>query len=310
MANYVTVSTFGAYVLQAGDMSHERALENMMEHWTKGLETVLLDEPDMIVLPEACDRYGDHSVEQRREYYGVRGDRMRERFSGVARAHGCYIAYSAARQLADGTWRNSTQVIDRQGRVAGVYDKNYPAPKEMAQGGILPGRDISITECDFGRVGCMICFDLNFTELLGRYAAARPQLLLFSSMYHGGLMQRYWAYRCRSYFACAIPCQPDSIINPLGEVVGWGTNYREYLTRTINLDYCVAHLDFNKQRLAAMKKKYGRKVQIEVPPFLGSVLITSETDELTAADLAREFEVELLDDYFARSTALREEHVS
>jgi len=39
--------------------------------------------------------------------------------------------------------------------------------------------------------------------------------------------------------------------------------------------------------------------------LLGSVLITSETEEFTASEAAREFGIELLDDYWKRALAHR-----
>ena len=70
--------------------------------------------------------------------------------------------------------------------------------------GSLCGKDAPVFECDFGRVAFAICFDLNFDELRLKYVKAKPDLIIFSSMYHGGLMQAYWAYSCRAYFVGAI----------------------------------------------------------------------------------------------------------
>ena len=89
-------------------------------------------------------------------------------------------------------------------------------------------------QCDFGRVVCAICFDLNFDELRLRYVQARPDLILFSSMYHGGLMQNYWAYSCRSHFIGAINGLQCTVISPLGELLAASTNYFHHITTTVN----------------------------------------------------------------------------
>ena len=54
-----------------------------------------------------------------------------------------------------------------------------------------------------------------------------------------------------------------------------------------------------------MKEKYGPKVTITDPGYLGSVLIASEDERMTAADMVREFKIELLDDYLKRSLTHR-----
>lgn len=129
------------------------------------------------------------------------------------------------RELPDGSWRNSTQIIDRSGAIAGVYDKHHVTIDEHEEHGIGYGTDAPAFACDFGRVSCAICFDLNFDEILELTRQNRPDLVVFSSMYHGGLMQRAWAYRCRAYFVAAVePPAPSAVVNPVGEIVAQSTN--------------------------------------------------------------------------------------
>ena len=307
MANYVRISTLSASPASADpDTDTERILDGMIAHWRSRLDQVLPDRPDLIVLPEACDRPYETPVDKLQAYYRVRGDRMRDFFAAIAREHHCYIAYSAVREIArDRTWRNSTQVIDRSGRVAGIYNKNHVVCTEYEDAGILYGKDAPIIQCDFGRVACAICFDLNFDELRLKYVEAKPDLLIFSSMYHGGLMQAYWAYSCRSHFVAAVHNLPSAIISPVGKILAATTNYRDFVTATVNLDCVIAHLDDNAEGFKALKEKYGPKVTVDTPPFLGPMLISSETEECSAREMAAAFEIELIDDYFARSLAHR-----
>ena len=136
------------------------------------LSRVLPEKPDLIVLPEACDRYHNYPLSRRLEYYEVRGDRLLRFFKEKAYENSCYIAYSAVRKLEDGTYRNTTQLIDRKGEIAGLYNKNHPTIGETEDGKILPGKDARVIPCDFGKVACAICFDLNFDPLWEKY---KPQ---------------------------------------------------------------------------------------------------------------------------------------
>jgi hypothetical protein len=65
------------------------------------------------------------------------------------------------------------------------------------------------------------------------------------------------------------------------------------------------HLDYNWERLRRVKAKYGPKVKITDPGCLGCVLIASEHETISVDDMIKEFEIELLDDYFVRSLAHR-----
>jgi hypothetical protein len=102
----------------------------------------------------------------------------------------------------------------------------------------------------------------------------------------------------------AVAGLPSQVVSPLGHQIASTTNYRNYLVATVNLDSRIAHIDFNEEKFSAMKRKYGRQVTVFDPGFLGSVLITSESNDRTANDLLREFAIELLDDYLDRSSRL------
>ncbi|GAA3399536.1 carbon-nitrogen hydrolase family protein [Paenibacillus hodogayensis] len=305
MARYVKISCLSAPQLRVDPQTDlEETVERMIRYWETQLEQVLPDQPDLIVLPECCDRpeSSGYPLERRTAYYRHRGDRIRDYFAGVAASHSCYIAYSAIRELPDGSFRNSTQLLDRQGNVAGVYNKNHLVESERTKADMLYGKDASVFQTDFGTVACAICFDLNFDRLREQYVRQRPDLILFSSAYHGGLMQQYWAYSCRAHFAGSVYTHaPSSILSPVGEIIATSTNYYHYVTSTVNLDCAVIHIDYNGAHFRRMKNKYGDKIRIHDPGLLGSVLLSSETDEFTVNELIREFGLEQLDDYWQRA---------
>lgn len=306
MANRVTISTFSAPPpALPQNTPPDKTLAEMTKFWQAQIDKVLPDRPDLIVLPEVCDQPAGWTPELCRQYYDARGDRLQEFFAGVAKKNSCYITCSAVRAMPDGTGRNSIVLLDRSGNVAGVYHKNHVTIGENEDHHLLYGKDAPIMECDFGRVACAICFDLNFDELRLKYVAAKPDLVIFSSMYHGGLMQAYWAYSCRAHFVASVYDKPSAILAPTGETLATTTNYFAYVTATVNLDCGLFHLDGHWEKLDAIKAKYRRKVTVHDPGFLAPVLVTSETDELTVDDLIREFEMEPLGDYFARALAHR-----
>lgn len=304
---YVTIATIGSGpATVAADTEPQKVVDKMIAHWRSKFARVLPDRPDLIVVPEVCDRPGGLSREKLREYYKVRKDQVQNFFAETARQNNCYMVYSAHREMPDGTRRNSSVLIDRNGDVAGIYNKNHPTIGEIEKG-ILCGRDAPVIECDFGRVAMAICFDLNFDELRLKYVKAKPDLIIFSSMYHGGLMQAYWAYSCRCHFVGAIAgrATPSEIRNPLGRVVASNTNYFDFAVATVNLDCALVHLDYNWEPLRKLKAKYGPKVKITDPGCLGAVLVASEHETVGVDEMIEEFQIELLDDYFARALAHR-----
>ena len=302
-ANYVTVATVGNR-LPAMDKSKgmQNVVHRVMDFWDRELDQVFPGQPDLIVLPEVCDRPGGLNNDEMSEYYSVRKDQILDFFKAKAAENSCYIAYGTIRVDENGSRRNSVIVIDREGDIAGIYDKNFPTIGEI-ESGIVPGNSSPLIKCDFGTVGCAICFDLNFTELCDEYALKKPDILIFSSMYHGGLMQEYWAYQCRSFFVGSLAPRstPSEIRDPLGQVLASSTNYFDYAVTTINIDAKLVHLDYNRGRLRNMKEKYGSMVTVFDPGKIGAVLITSEHPDISIDEMIDEFDIELLDDYLTRS---------
>lgn len=306
-ANYVTVATIGSS-LTSVDKSQggQKLVEQVISYWEKQLSQVLPNKPDLIVLPEGSDQPGGLTMEEKLAYLRVRKNQILDFFASIARNNNCYIVYGTNRLLEDGTRRNSSVIIDRKGEIAGIYDKNFPMVGEI-DSGVVPGNETPVFQCDFGTVACAICFDLNFVELRDAYAQKRPDIILFSSMYHGGQMQANWAYTCRSFFVGAIGDGelPSEIRNPQGEIIATSTNYFNFAITTINLDTEIAHLDYNWSKIRSLRSKYGNSVVVSEPGHLGSVLITSQHEKISALDMVKEFDIELLDDYFKRSREYR-----
>lgn len=302
MANYVKISTIGTPFKHLDEeILNEAAVKEMLKYLQSEVDKVLPDKPDLIVLPEACDRPCNYNIERYREYYKARGDKVLEFFGKIAGNNNCNIVYNTVRHEPDGSPRNSTRIIGRDGKVVGTYNKNHPVIVELEEG-VQSGSKASLIECDFGRVACVVCFDLIFDELRLKYVKQKPDLVVFTSMFHGGLMQNYWAYSCRSWFVgSVISDKPSTIISPVGEVIASSTDYFGFATTTINLDYAVVFLDYNQDQIVEIKKKYGSRVKVSDPGHLGAVLITSESDEFTMGQIVKEFGLELIDDYIARS---------
>jgi hypothetical protein len=299
-ANYITVATIGTSPSLDKKQDPQNLVNQVITFWKQELQQVLPDKPDLIVLPEFCDL-----SDAGNEYLLVRKNQVLDYFASVAKSNHCYLAFGMKREDKNGVWRNSCVILDRDGGIAGIYDKNFPTIEEM-ESGIKAGNTAPVIQCDFGRVAVAICFDLNFDELREHYASEKPDLIIFSSMYHGGLAQGIWAYTCRSYFVGSVyRATPSEIRNPMGEIVATNTNYYDFAVARINLDCKLVHLDYNRSKLTALKEKYGSSVTITDPGKLASVLVASEDKEVTADQMIKEFNIELLDDYLNRARDFR-----
>ena len=313
MAKFVKVATFMFNPVLLKDKPQDMDVVDYEIAWIEeNINKVLIDKPDLIVLPEVCDRPGDIKAEDTTAYYAYRGEKVVNRMQQIAKQNNCYIALGAVRTADDGFNRNSLTMIDRQGNVMGHYDKNHLVlPSENVKSNCICGREGTIFECDFGRVGAVICFDLNFEEIRAKYKKLKPDLMLFSSNFGGGLMKNFFAFETRSYFvsACGYEC-PAEIINPLGETLKKTANHYNYLVEKLNLDFAVVHLDNHRAKMRRAKEKYGELLKIDDIGFIGVSLLTYFGTDTTAKDILKEFDIIDVDEYLDLNRRLREDYIS
>lgn len=281
------------------DASPDETDAGVIAHMESMLEAVQARKPDLIVLPEMCDLPEGWGMETYVRYASARTITVLEYVREKARKLKAWIAYSTVRQLKDGTNRNSCILIDRQGNTAFIYDKMYPTLGEL-EAGILPGDDVKVLECELGRVGVAICFDLNYTGLAAEYQKKKADLLLFPSLFHGGLLQQMWAFGARAYLVGACGGCGASVVSPAGEVLEKSTGYFKELVYTVNLDYALVHLDFNWEKLRSLTCRYADSVTMHDPGGLGSVLLVNESSTCSMKEILEEFTVETMDDYLQR----------
>ena len=224
-----------------------------------------------------------------------------ETYSHFASSQRCYLAGSVKIREAEHVY-NSIAFLGPQGNVLGVYHKSYLTDSEMDTG-LHSGKGAVVIDTEIGRLGGVICFDLNFEPLRQQYRVLKPDILAFASMYHGGLMQGVWAYDCRCYFVSALPFPGAGIVDPFGRIVQQTHCYTKVAKATLNLDRAIVHLDKNRERLSEIMSRYGDNVFIDIPPNIGSALIFSHLDDVSAMDIVAEYELVLLDDYFSRAIA-------
>ena len=218
-----------------------------------------------------------------------------------AAAESCHVVGSVKLRDGEGV-HNSIVFIGPTGQILGAYHKTFLTISEIEQG-LRPGQGAVVVDTAIGRLGGAICFDLNFDELRQQYVKLRPDIITFASMYHGGLAQGWWAYSCRAFFVAALPFHGGGVLDPLGRPVAQTDCYTTVARTRINLDRVLVHLDYNAKKFPAIERQYRDEVRIDIPPNIGAALLSSRSAKRTAVEIAQEFELQLLDDYFQTAAA-------
>ena len=275
----------------------------------KLIDTAALDKPDLILLTEGCMQNTPSTAS--RQEKDARSDPLpkpgpiTQFLTRKAAQYRTYIIASYWRKSSHGPGRyNSAVLFDRQGKVVGYYDKMFPTIGEM-EGGVLPGRGAVVFDTDFGRIGAMICFDFNFTELLAEYKKRGAELICFLSNYRAGRLIPAAALRNQSFIASAVPGENGVIVDPLGRTLAESSDYGRIIFSRINLDSRVVHIDYNVDRVRHLKEKYGAYVKVETASPEAVYFLTSFHPEKSIRAMLEEFEIETLDAYLDRARSVR-----
>lgn len=275
-----------------GEVGPRPSPEDAYEQWRVADDRLAGSGVDLVV---ACE--GMESVGQRMEDAEdiCQPGRMLQLYMATARNNRCTVVGSVKLREASGIY-NAQVMIGPDGVVLGRYRKSFLTSGELAAGmSCGPGAEVVATPA--GRIGGAICFDLNYPELRAAYARLVPDVMAFSSMYHGGHVQQSWAYETRAYFVGACKDVLSEIRDPLGRVLASANGYSRVAVARVNLDRVVVHLDRNQDLFPDIQRRYRTGVRIEAAGDLGVALVACEADDLTMTDVLRDFPLTPLDAY-------------
>ncbi|MCZ7664422.1 MAG: carbon-nitrogen family hydrolase [Thermoleophilia bacterium] len=137
---------------------------------------------DLVLLPEvwntgyfAFDRY-------REEAEALDGPTVRAA-AEQARALGAWVHVgSFVEKQGDGTFTNTSVLLDREGRTIAGYRKMHLFGFGSDETKVLtPGTEVVTVATDFGRVGLATCYDLRFPELFRRMVDQGAEFFLVCS---------------------------------------------------------------------------------------------------------------------------------
>lgn len=299
MVAYIRVASISMYGPAPGGDVVRKNVAKALEH----VRLALHDEPDLILLTEAFPTRSLPSREGIKYAQKLDGPIIKE-FARVAEEHGVHIVCPLYTREG-GRVFNSAVIIDDSGEVIGVYHKMFPTIGEI-DAGITPGTKPGIFDTKLGRLGIAICFDINFDEVFAEFRRKEVKLVLFPSAFPGGKLLEARALLGKHYVVSALWEGEARIVDPLARVLARSSSYNPIIVADLNLDFKVLHLDYNYLKFPDLKRKYGRRVRIDVERPEAFALLASEC-EVSVDEIMRGFELEERDEYFNRSRRRAEE---
>jgi predicted amidohydrolase len=251
---------------------------------------------DLVALPETW------LGQQDREPETLTGPTVRV-MAALARRHSMVIVCPLDRW--DGERRlNSAVLLDRDGGIAGVYDKVYPYWSEFdVSPAVNPGASVPVFETDLGRIGVAICFDVNFPEVWSRLEAGGAELVVWPSAYSAGSSLRAHALNHHYAIVTATQTGDCQVYDITGERILDETGSDIHVSRiTPDLDRSIYHENFNVEKRDRLLAEHSDEVEME--QWLRReqwFVLRARRPGISARALAREHGLEELRDYVARS---------
>lgn len=255
---------------------------------------------DLIVLPETFRGQDEKSQET------LDGPTV-SAIARLAEKHRTYIVVPIDRKNGDHRL-NSSVVVDRRGKIVGVYDKLYPfwVDEFTRRPPVKPGQEVTVISTDFGRLGLAICFDVNWAPMWQRLSDYGAELVAWSSAYSAGRTLQARAIDF-SYYIMSATWVPDCLVfdidgtQLLYEKANSGNfNVTHF---TFDLDRCIFHQDLNcPDRLAKLLKEHGEEVEQEkLLPLEKNFVLKAKRPGVSARALARHYGLEERRPYLNRS---------
>ncbi|MBI3694958.1 MAG: hypothetical protein HY238_08990 [Acidobacteria bacterium] len=247
--------------------------------------------PDVACLPELFSAKLPESVP------GPTTDRL----AAWARKHSAYVIAGLKTQ-ADGCVYNSAVLLDRQGRIAGRFDKIHPTEKEL-QEGITPGSaDPPVFQTDFGLIGIQICFDVNWWDTWKRLKEKGVKMLFFPSAFPAARQLSALALMSQ-YYVVSSPMRGQSrVYDVSGEVLASSGNYQPWAGFALPIGKRLFEIDYHVDKVRRIQQKYGRKVEVVWFHDDDWFTLASLDPDLTVEDIMQEFGLTPLDGYRLRAT--------
>jgi hypothetical protein len=157
---------------------------------------------------------------------------------------------------------NAAVLVDRRGSLVGIYRKVHPvAPQgsDVVENGTTPGRDFPVFECDFGRVGIQICFDLLYADGWAALAKQGAEIVALPSASPETVHPSLYALQHRYYIFSAAPRDHAAVFSPLGVIEAQITR-EAVLVHQIDLSYALLHWEAVLEEGEGLRRRFGDRV--------------------------------------------------
>ena len=217
---------------------------------------------DVALLPEL---FATKRTANQAEAEPVPGGPASTMMAEAARKWRMYVLGSVYESDGGKTW-NTVPVFDREGNLIGKFRKVHLPDEELSVA--APGDCFPVFETDFGRVGALVCWDIQFPESMRCLALQGAEIVFWPTMYGGDestqTIVKAQAILNRVYVVSSNYAQTSgghigwsAVVAPSGKTLA-ETGAEGVATAVVNLDERGERPDIQRER---MPEAYGEIVK-------------------------------------------------
>ncbi len=227
-----------------------------VSRFIEAVDATMPEDVDVIVLPEGITAVGTGKkyIEVAEPVPGP----TTKRLGALARRHSAYLAAGLYEKEGPVLY-NTAVLIDRSGELIGKYRKVY-IPREETEAGITPGSHYPVFSTDFGRIGMMICWDIQYADPARALTLAGAEMLIVPIWGGSDILARARAIENRVFVVSSGYDHPTRIIDPDGEVLSVAAKDGAAAIATIDLNK--RYLD---EWLGDMRGRFRKELRLDVP---------------------------------------------
>ena len=258
---------------------------------------------DLAVLPETSitGEAGGDALASSVPFEG----QVQEVFTRKAREHRCYIVVptylldSKEKKLCS----NAAILIGRKGEAMGTYRKVHlvvSLDRGTMEGGATPGDALPVFDCDFGKLGIQICYDMEFDDGWAELARHGAELIAWPTQSPQTSQPAFRAKEHRCYIVSSTWRHNASIFEPTGKIADQIKPPDSILVHELDLSYALLPWSSKLRNGEALRKAYGDKVGFRYYEDEDCGVFWSNDPKITIGEMVRSIGVLELEEEMKR----------
>jgi predicted amidohydrolase len=260
---------------------------------------------DLLVFPEFAirNRDGTTAAEQSVSLTPTLVDVI----GAKARQYRTWIVLPMVLHEDSGHFSNAAVLFDRTGSVAGIFRKVHPIADDQGvfEGGVTPGDQYPVFNCDFGKLGILICWDMSYDDAWDALAAQGAEIVAVPSASPQTLRPMAQALRHHNFVATSTPRDNASLYDPIGQTVAQQAKAPGILVHRVDLAFAILHWSENLREGRAFTERFGDRVGYAYSSREDTGVFWSNDPERTIGSMVHELGLQEMPEVIARMDAAR-----